>query len=249
MNKMLEILKKMGATDELANRFVSEMRAWKKASEEAIHEQFQADYVKRLQKAKQACLAETTRYKEDLARRVEVFLEARVNTINREASKQAAIGESEASKTLRGVKSLLEGVNLELPDLQTAEETKKLRAKVGQLQERCQQLIVKNGHANKIARKLIERQRILETKLEAKLEKAPRARSVTESKRTGGKNAVKELKVLQEQAATPKTTRKRGKALEERKPARTNEQLTKSDHPEVMAIAESLDGKPAVIVD
>jgi uncharacterized protein (TIGR02449 family) len=230
MQKILDILKKMGASKELQDGLMESLETWKQAQLDGMEQAFK----KKLDRAKQVCLEETERYKGELSKRVEIFLEARVNTINREAQKQAAIGESEAAKTLRGVKGLLEGVDIDMPDNQIAEENKKLRIKVGQLQEERSGQVKKNQHANQICRKLIERVKVLESK-------APAAEVVSESKKKG------RLEDLRSKGAKPKTTRR---AITESvaKPAPKQEGEQQSGHPDVMAIAEGLDGSPASVI-
>lgn len=234
MEKLLDILKQMknGVSTEFMEAFAKELDGWKNATENSVKKTVQEDYEKKLVRAKEVCLAETNKFKTELARRVEVFLEARVGTINREAQKQSAIGESEAAKTLRGVKSLIEGVAIDMPDTQVVEENKKLRAKIGQMQEEKHQLEEKNKHANIIARKLIDRQRVLESKL---------GTTVVEHKETPAPKT--DLKSMKEEGARPQTTRAvapESVAKETKKSAPGNS--------DVMAIAEGLDGTPATMV-
>ena len=229
MNKILDLIKQLGGSKELGEQITMNLGAWKNAQHKVLDEEFE----KRLDKAKKACIEETERYKQELAKRVGIFLEARANTITREAQKHAAIGEAKAVRTLKGIASLVEGVEIDTPDHQVADEYKKLRIKVGQLQEQNGKLDLKNKHANQICRQLIDRQRVLESKTSGK-------EVVTEGK----KEKTLKLEGLRVEGSKPKTTRK---PIVETI-AKGKERETRNGDSDVMAIAESLDGSPALVI-
>jgi hypothetical protein len=238
MDKIIGLLKQLGASDQLSKSVVSELNAWRAAEEKALNE----NYERKLVKAKQACLEAVESYKADIAKRIEIFLEARVNTINREAQKQAAVGESEAARTLRGVKSLIEGVKIDLPEGNqvAVEETKKLRVMVGQLQEKLEASEQSKRHANIIARKLLERNKLLEAKGGAVTEDKTVTES-TEAKKT------ERLEDLRAKSENPKTTRPA--AVETiAKPSVKSTVSQQAGDQDVMAIAEGLDGSPALVI-
>lgn len=236
MDKIKDLLKQLKASDELSNQFVSALTEWKGAIEKATQEEFN----KRLDSAKQVCLEEVEKEKSDLRRKVEVFLEARINTINREAQKQAAIGESDASKTLRDLKGLLEGVRTDsgTEEAQAAiAEAKKLRVAFKQLQEEKAQLEEKAKRANIIAMRAINRVKVLESK---GAEDKPLIDESTQ-KPEGG---VKRLEDLRTKSEDPKTTRQTLVESQVKAGAKTP---AEQGHPGVMAIASELDGSPAFI--
>jgi hypothetical protein len=239
MDKIIGLLKQLGASEQLSKSVVGELDAWRVAEEKALN----TSYEQKLGKAKQACLEAVESYKADLAKRVEIFLEARVNTINREAQKQAAVGESEAVRTLKGVKSLIEGVKIDLPEGNqvAVEETKKLRVMVGQLQEKIVATEQSNRRANLIARKLLERNKVLEAKGNGTVTED---KTVTESTEAKKPERLEDLRVKSDD---PKTTRPA--AVET--VAKAGAKPTASKHAgdqDVMAIAEGLDGTPALVI-
>jgi hypothetical protein len=223
MEKIVNLLKQLGGSDELAKAVVKELTAWHESEKKALHE----DYERKLEKAKAV-----NKYKADLARNVEIFLEAKVNTVNKEAQKQAAIGESEAARTLKDVKSLLEGVKIGLPDnIQVADENKKLRVKVGQVQEHNAKIEQSLRRSNMIAKNLLERVK--------QMEAGQASQTVAESK-----DKPQSLESLRIKAEQPKTTRP---AIVETLPKKKDGEQVEAD-PEIAAIAESLDGSPALVI-
>jgi hypothetical protein len=189
----------------------------------------------RLAKAKQVCMEEVVVEKANLQRKVEIFLEARINSIDREAEKQAAIGESEAVKTLRGIQSLIEGVdNDSTPEAQAAvAEVKKLRVLVTKLNEDKAQLAETAKRANQIAMKALQRNKMLESK---DLPRKPQGQEPAPAGKPANLGAVRT------ESSEPKTTRKvlvesQVKAPETGKPAQADG--------EVAAIAAGIESMPA----
>lgn len=226
MDKIKELLKQLKATPELTEAFIKTLSEYKSG----LDTQFEAN----IEKAKQVCFEEVEAAKAQLAQKVEVFLEARIASINREAQKQAAIGESESVKTLRGMKALLEGVTLDgnPEDNQAAvAENKKLRVMVSKLQEERDGAVAQAKRANTIATKAIQRTKILESA------NPVNKQTVTESaaRPTGKTN----LESVRTQSAKPTTRQVVNESTV--KPATHQASST----PEIAAIAEGLDGSPA----
>lgn len=230
MEKIKSLLGQMKCSPEFQKQFVSLLEEWKKGIEEGAERTFKA----RLEKAKAIVLDEVEKEKTELRRKVEIFLESRVNTIDREARKQAANGETEAVRRLREINSLLEGSKdggtSEDNQAALAENNKKLRVMVGQLTEEKEQLIAQTKRAHELATKAIQRNRILESKLGGEPIKQVAESKGLESVRTASED--------------PKTSRPI--LTESQVPARQQER-EESGHPEVMAIAEKLDGEPAFV--
>lgn len=237
MNKIKDLLKQMGASEELTEQIIKTFAEYTHTIETKLDEEFKA----RLQNAKKVCMEEVEKEKADLARKVEIFLEARIATINREAEKQAAIGESDASKTLRELKSLLEGVDNGAQLTEDAQaavaENKKLRLMVSQLQDKSAHLEEKATKANQIAMKALSLNRMLESK--ANGGKTETAETVAEGKKpvTEGKETLEGVKTP---SAQPQTTRK--VMTESQVPAKKE---PAAGSPEISAIAAQLDDSPA----
>jgi hypothetical protein len=227
MDKIKDLLKQLGASEELSTEIISEMIAYKEREKTKLDEAFTA----RLNKAKQVCLEEFQAEKQKMARKVEVFLESRVNQIDREARRQSAIGESESTKMLRDVKCLIEGIPVggTGKEIQAVKESEnRLRARLDQALKECKTLKEEAERANTIAMKVLQRNRILEQKGNTK--------NVTESKENRFKGVKKE-------SAKPKTTRP---VLTESQ-VRAKQTNTQVGDPDVQKIAAQVDDTPAFI--
>jgi hypothetical protein len=232
MDKIKDLLKQLGGSPELIEQITKELTAYKGQCLAEADATLQAKLVK----AKQVCMEEVAVEKANLQRKVEIFLEARINSIDREAEKQAAIGESEAVKTLRGIQSLIEGVdNDSTPEAQAAvAEVKKLRVLVTKLNEDKAQLAETAKRANQIAMKALQRNKMLESK------DLPRKPQTGQEPAPAGKPA--NLGAVRTESSEPKTTRKvlvesQVKAPETGKPAQADG--------EVAAIAAGIESMPA----
>lgn len=232
MDKIKDLLKQLGASDELSTAILSEMTSFKKRTEAHQNKLFQ----EKLAKAKEICLEEYETEKAKLARKVEVFLEARVNTIDREARKQAAIGESEATKTLRELKNLLEGVPIDgsTKEIQAArEKARALSVKLDKVLGENKDLQAQVKKSNQIAMKVLRRNKILESKGDTQ--------SVTESKKPTNRAKLESLRT---KSQTPKTGRK--VLTESQVPAKAKQAPATGD-PDVLKIASQVDDSPAFV--
>ena len=193
MDKIRELLEKMGADPELAQQIITEMEAWKGSQQDTLMEQYKA----RLDKAKAVCIEETEKYKHELSRKVEIFLESQVNAVERDSRERLAIEESESVNTLKQVKAMLEGVKIDgtTEDLQAVQvQNEKLRKQLVSVTEDMDSVKVKYEHVHGIAQKVLKRNQVLESKVSGKTE------PITESKGT-------KLETARKGRAKPKTTR------------------------------------------
>jgi hypothetical protein len=234
MEKIRELLKQMGASDELSNKIMEELVAFKSQTEAGLAEEFK----RRLEEAKKVCVEAVEQEKAEIRRKAEIFLESRINTIDREAQRQVAIGEAEATRKLKGVKSLVEGIQIGgksgEDQAALAAENKKLRLKVSQLSEERVKLETKAERANSIAMKVLKRNKVLES---AAVEPT---KQMNESKNEPKPGKKETLESLRKPSATPTTTR-----------PTLNESQTKSGQPsgdsDIDNIASQLDGTPAFV--
>jgi hypothetical protein len=245
MNKLVDLLKQLGASPELIGQITESMEQYKTEVKQTLEE----DFKQRVLSAKKVCAEALDNEKRELARKVEVFLEARTATINREAQRQAAIGEADATKMLRGVKSLVEGI--EISDkgsgqaaIAESEELKALRIQNRQLREVYEKTALKAKRANEIALKALERNRLLEEKFTQKpamVQKLMAKQTVTESKTPAQKT---NLGMLRRAGVRPSTTRQvMTETVKRTAPTGT---IAGGD-PGIQAIASQLDGDPAFI--
>lgn len=162
MNAILGLLKQMNASEELAKSIAESLESYV-AEQKAILEE---SYKNKLAQARALMLEEFNKTKTALAKKVSIFFEARADKIESQMAKQVAIRESAAEASLRDIKALLEGLQVNANgdvDLQALQkELSSLRKQVGVLREQRETAVVKANRADKIARKVLERNRTLE---------------------------------------------------------------------------------------
>lgn len=164
MEKIKELLGKLGGSKELVDQICEEMENWRKIEKSKLDEELKS----RLVKAKQVCLEEVTNFKKEVSRKVEVFLESQVANIDRQAREKVAIEESKAANQLKQVKSLLEGIDIDGKDgnLQALdEEVKKLRESIVAIAEQRDAFEKRAERAMNIANKVLKRNQVLEGKV------------------------------------------------------------------------------------
>lgn len=236
-DEIKSLLAEMGAKPDLITKLITVMESYQKKVEEKVRTEMTEEFKQKVTKAKEVCLEELKKEKTGLAKKVEIFLEARTNTINKEALKQAAIGESKASKTLRDMKSLVEGVEIggEKGTQVTSGEVKKLRVMVHQLQEDLSRQKAKAQRANEIALKVLERNKILESAT------AKPSKTVTES---AVKTTGTQLNEIKEHGVKPQTSRPATSETIAKQPEKTA--AAPQGEADIMAIANEI-GEPAFI--
>ena len=109
MDKIKELLAKSGVKPELIGAICESLDQY--AND--VQTNLQAEYAKKVEKAKQICVEEANLYKQTLARRVQIFCESKSATIERKLLQNSAIKESEAVTKLNNIKSLVEGIELD----------------------------------------------------------------------------------------------------------------------------------------
>ena len=221
MDKIRDLLKQIGASEELASQLCEELERHDKQ----IQEKYEGVYQTKLGEAKKICVEEVDKYKVDLARKVRVFLEGKSSQVENRLDQLRAIEEGEAKAVLRKVREITE-------DIEVADdaELKALKERIGKLQtvntqltEDKQKAITAANRANKIALEIIERKTATtvsegtEEKKESKEKKEEvvseevkaKAKKVqTEEKATKKKTLKEDVKKKKSIAAKPKTTRR-----------------------------------------
>jgi hypothetical protein len=226
MQKIIDLLKKLTASPELVKEITEGLGTYKTE----LKAQYDAELKDRATAARNVCIEAVEKEKKEMARKVEIFLESRLNTITREAQKQAAIGETRANKTLRELHALLEGVKIDgnAEDHQAAvAERNKLRVFNKRLSEALEKANLKATRANTIAMRLLKRQQ-----LESKSPKTP----MVVAEATIKPVAAKTLQSLKKPKTTPQTTQIIAEAT-----AKPKSVLTEAADPEVQKIAEQVD--------
>ncbi|MBD3408399.1 MAG: hypothetical protein GF411_19910 [Candidatus Lokiarchaeota archaeon] len=142
MDKIVEILKKIGASDDLANQVCEELQRFEKS----VHDKYEARYQDKLEKAKQICLEETQKYKLELSRKVGIFLESKSSEIEKSIDQRKAIEDSEAMVTLRRVREVTEGI-----EVADDAEVQALKEQVKKLTTQTQALVEEKNRAEAAA--------------------------------------------------------------------------------------------------
>lgn len=170
MDKILALLKEgLGASDELAAGLKNELELYAKS----LKERYEAEYQKKVERAKQVCVEEVNKEKTRLSKSVKTFLESKAAAIEQAVARQRAIEESESAARLKKAKAILEGVELTdkgatSQDLQDAQKKiTRLEKALNSLREERNLAVQKANTANDIAAKALQRTRQLEDKVAA----------------------------------------------------------------------------------
>lgn len=164
MDKIVELLKQIGASDELAEEIKKELHNWQTSQQKKLDEELRQKLVN----AKRVCIEEVENYKKEIARKVEIFLESQVAAVERGAQERQAIEESKAVNTLKRAKGLLEGITIDgnNGDLQAAKsQIEQLRRKLSSVMEAKEKVDHQFVKVRKIAEDALKRNRLLESKI------------------------------------------------------------------------------------
>jgi len=166
MDKLKELLKGIGASEELTSAICEELERYSAS----LKARYDAEYAQKITRAKKVCVEEVNKEKQALARRLKTFLESKAAAIEQAAARQRAIEESESAACLRKAKAVLEGVELKEGSA-TSRELQDAQKKIARLEKACATLkeernlaVAKANTANSIAAKALQRNRALETK-------------------------------------------------------------------------------------
>lgn len=166
MDKLKELLKGIGASEELTSAICEELDRYSAS----LRSMMDSEYKAKVDRAKKVCVEEVNKEKAALARRLKTFLESKAAAIDQAAARQRGIEESQSAMTLKKAKALLEGVelkeggetNAKLQDVE--KKVRRLESACATLKEERNLAIAKANTANGIAAKALQRNRILETK-------------------------------------------------------------------------------------
>lgn len=218
MEKIKDLLKKMGISEDLQKSLIGLLENFKQ-EETKKHETL---FNERLEKVKKVCIEETAKYKRELSKKVAIFFEARAQQVARSVERQLAVEGSEASNKLSRLKALLENVPAAKigeipPDVKKlSEDLDGLKQANAKLIEERDSAIRKANRSNEIANKILQSNRALEEKVAgvekqlAETKKAPPAPEKKEPEKTVQEDVVKDeqtiLEDLRQPAAEPKST-------------------------------------------
>ena len=201
MNKLIELLKEIGGSEELVKQVSEELDRFTKG----VYDKYDTLFNKKLERAKQICMEELDKEKSALARKVGTFLESKAAAMQQASARQRAIEESEAKSLLKRTKSLLEGIQLDddgtSRNLHAMEkQAERLGKAVAALKEERNAWVKRANKANDIATKALKHSNLLEGRL---------------------KNAKKNL--AESKKIAPKATTQQKKPAQARKPRKLDE--------------------------
>lgn len=193
LSKIKSLLKEMKISEESSTEFITLLEGWVANEKKQLAE----DFAKRIEQAKKVCIEETEAHKATLSRGVKVFLESKIQAIEKAATKKKAIEESESVNTLKQLKSLLEGINVDEAkanqDLQVVNKEKvALKKELSEAKEALTREKAKASKLSEISEKSMERQKVLESRLqtiekEIKESRKPMGRTLAEAKQPAAK--------------------------------------------------------------
>ena len=219
MDKLKSLLKQLGGSEELTNSICEELDQYT----QSVKVKYEQEFKNKLQKAKDICLEEINKEKALLAKKVAVYLEAKEGQIQKTAEKHRLNEETEATSTLKRVKTMLEGITIDDQgqnrELQvTRRQLSRLQKAAVALKEERDLAVSKANQANQIALKTLEKNRLLESKVKSAAivegKSKPSARKVADKSKTiaeGKKTSKPKRRRLDESrkvTAKAKSTRK-----------------------------------------
>jgi len=166
MEKMRELLGKLGASKDLSNAVCEHLEQYAKdvkaKANQELHE--------KVKRAKQICVEEVAREKVNLARKVQIFLESKAKSIEHAMTKQRVAEDTEATATLKKAKAILEDIEVEggassRELLALKKKSERLEKVLGTIREERDRAVDKANHANEVAVKFLKKNQLMEGKL------------------------------------------------------------------------------------
>ncbi len=229
MDKIKALLEQLGGSKELVGQIVESLDQFKTQTEKTVKDAYQ----QRLVQAKEACMEEVNTYKRGLARKTQIFFEAKVEKIEQQIAKQVAIKDSAAEAKLQAIVGMLEGVEVHSEgkngDIQAAQkQLKKLQEELRKTKANNTAIAEKAERAHSVAEKTLERNKVLSTEL-AEANKPPCRECKCKPCECKGKKSTKsEGKKRKGKKAISESRKRRGKTVTARKASQGQIAKTKS---------------------
>lgn len=226
MNKIKGLLEKAGCNPELVGGICEALDSYKSD----LREQFEADYKHRVEQAKKVCIDETESHKRELAKRVQIFCETKAAAIEAQLARQSALSESEAVTRLKGIVSLLEGIEPNGdPSGRATAALEQARRRIQQVNEDRQKALEVANRQTAIAEKALKQNRRLATENTMLMRKVTEAPMVAESR---APNVARSRRIdLNRSASRPVTTRQTLVEHQDRRPPVQNNSNIRSSGP------------------
>jgi hypothetical protein len=182
MEKIKQLLQKCGLSTEVSAQLCEAIDDHANQLKEKSSTEFQA----RLSKAKKVCFEEVEAHKAELARRLQIFLEAKNTAIEEHVTRQSANREAESVAKLEKIYALLEGIEL------NGQSNSELKTEIGKFRKLAERLVEERDRAVakakrciQISERVLKRNRGLERSLTE--DKAPNNSNRIDASRNGGR--------------------------------------------------------------
>jgi hypothetical protein len=199
MDKIKALLEKAGVKPELAAQVTEALEKYKKT----LREQFEQEYSGKVQEAKKVCIDETEAHKRELARRLQIFCEAKGAAIEAQLAKQSALSESEALAKLQSIRGFLEGINHGETNGQSTAVVAKAKKQIQLATEERKRAVEVANRQTAIAERALKENRRLATEVAQLKQGAPAKKQIAEGKGQKPKRIDKNRK----KAGKPVSTR------------------------------------------
>lgn len=133
MDKIKELLAKAGCKPELVSAIHEQLIKYKNK----LDEDAKCNLAARINEAKKLCAEEVENYKKDLARRLQIFCEAKSRAIESHVAKQATLRESQAVSKINDIKKLIGVLQTDSADLRSHAASKATLAKLTEERNRA----------------------------------------------------------------------------------------------------------------
>jgi len=160
LQQIKDLMVQCGLSEDAANKICESIVGYGHSYKAKIDE----EYAARVEAARKICVEETEAHKLELARRLQIFLEAKSQQIEQLISRQAATREGEATQLLSQVQSLLEGIPAG-GDAALKTDNDRLRQQLRKVQEERNQAVAKANRQTELAEKVLKRNRLTEARL------------------------------------------------------------------------------------
>jgi hypothetical protein len=183
MDKIKQLMIESGLSAEAAAKICESLDGY----ETQLKTKYESAFKARLNKAKKVCAEEVAEHKREMSRRIQIFFEAKKNSIEESLRKVAINKETEAAAQLERIHAMLEGHNIDgQPNSELKAQVQHLGQKVKALKEDRDKAVTKANQTVELAEKVMARNRTLE-------------RTIKESQQpTGGKAAKQPAKRIDE---------------------------------------------------
>ncbi len=249
MDKLKGLLQQLGGSDDLIGAITEEISRYA----EGVKTKYDKRFHDRIMKARGVCLEEVQKEKASLARKVSIFLESKLEVMDKAAEKHRLQEDTEAKNQLKRMKALLEGVsfddNGQSRNLQTAKkQLNRLTKAFHALKEERDIAVRKANSANDIALKTLQRNRLLESKVTAtnvlsenkSTVNAPKSVTKTGRNKVLSGSSPKRRRRLGENRRVP-SKRKTTRATLKESQVRSNSKGGKAGDVRIAGIAASID--------